>query len=214
MLEVLGLPQAFRSELLDELDAPFGHRLRGNADDRKARHALFTRHVHFALQVDEGQGRVAVPRKACMVFFGGGGAERDQVLARVLRNGRTDLQPDGRVTRWREELEVTAFQHRTAIAGAGRDRLAGFVARRLHRERSQQEAQLRQHLGRRPYFGHEVRYVVNVERAGRRFLPLGDGKYGSLVRHIALPQEGVMYTISPYEQTTRYQSGQRHDDRR
>ena len=157
----------FRREVLDELDAPFGHFVGGGADDLKFRDLLFRR---FTLQIHYRQRAKPMIAEPAVLAFGVRRAEAAQVHARDSAASRRAGAAHSACPLVRgEELEVAVLQHHADVRGAG-----GAVLRLLRRCRRHGEAERLQRARGGAEVRHEVRDVIENQAARRRELRCGD----------------------------------------
>jgi hypothetical protein len=164
-IDVRRTPDLLRCELLDILDAAFGHLLRRGAHDLEARGAA----IDGARQIDERLRLVAVRLQPAMLGFRVGRAEAHDMHAAVARHQLAHALRRGRVVRRRKQLDVAVFQHHAAVRGA--DRALGCL---LHRGGGDLHPQRLEHARGSIEVDDEVRNVVDVQLAGRGPLPVCD----------------------------------------
>ncbi len=152
------MPDRFGGEVLDELHAAFGHRLRRRAYDPEARAACGR--VAFELQE---LGCEAVCAQPGVLLVGDRRAEAGEVHAGVAGHRRAQMRGGRRIGDRGEEFEIALLEHRAHVGGTQqpvRAALRGFGRRR--------EAERFERAGCGAEIGNEVRNVIEKELARRR----------------------------------------------
>jgi hypothetical protein len=177
LFEPARLPQELGRALLDELHAALFHGAGRGADHGEARAPRAGRRVDPAFEGDGGQRVEALSGEPRVLAFRLGGAESDQMRARIARHTGAQARRVGRVADGGEELQIAQIEHRAMIARAGGNRRGvGCRAGELFGEGRRREAKPPQFGFGRVAIGHPMGDVVEDQSA--RCGALGSGDHG------------------------------------
>jgi hypothetical protein len=169
MIEKAIAPDERLGVVRQELHATFVHAAMRDARNREARIIAAAFRCNGPAHIDERQGRETGSGETAMFCGGIGAAEGGEVQTDMIVDAFAQLARQLGLGRCCQELDIAFAQHRAAITGAGRHRLA-VDAVRLRRERRQAKAAAFQRGRGAIHVGHEMRDMVEENGAGPRQL--------------------------------------------